>query len=102
MKALFDDGEVRRALAVMLAPGQVFEIRALCAKLSRNSYKPGTVSGYFDSIDTCIAELKKLISAEGIYVTLNRCDPALLYRRVNRLDYAEKSANTGNEYIVLR
>jgi hypothetical protein len=101
MSELFSQDEVRKALSAMLEPGAVFEVRAVEAKLA-GSYRPGTISGYFDSIDACIAALKKLVSADGVYVTMNPVDPALLARRHNRLDNVGKTATTGDQHILGR
>jgi hypothetical protein len=101
MNGLIDEGEIRRALAIMIEPGSVFEIRALDAKLSGN-YRPVTISGYFDNDDSCIAGLQNLTSFKGTYFTLNPVQRALLARRENRLDYAEKNALTSDQHVVRR
>jgi hypothetical protein len=101
MSELFDEGEVRKALSTMLDPRAVFEVRALDARL-QGTRRTGTVSGYFDNADACLSELEKLISAKGIYFTLNPVNRALLARRENRLDYAEKNATTGDQHILKR
>ena len=99
MRELFDEAKVRRALSILIEPGAVFEIRAVEAKLA-GSYRPQTISGYFNSIDRCIAELGKLVSAEGVYLTMNPVDPALLARRHNRLDNVGKDSTTGDQHVV--
>jgi len=101
MSASFDETEVRKALAQIIGLTAVFELRALDAKLS-GDYRTGTVSGYFNNPDDCIAELGKLVSAKGIYFTLNTVNPALLARRVNRLAYAEKNTTTNDQHILSR
>jgi hypothetical protein len=101
MKALFDEAEVRKTLARIIKHGAVFEVRALDAKLSTH-HRAGTVSGYFNNPDACVAELRNLTSAKGIYVTLNPVNPALLARCANRLDYAEKNATTNDQHILER
>ena len=100
-KALFDEAEVRKALSRIVNPGCVFEIRALDAKLSDN-YRTGTIFGYFNNVDRCVVELKRITSAKGIYVTLNPLNPALLARCANRLAYAEKNATTSDQHILQR
>jgi putative DNA primase/helicase len=100
--ALVNADEVRRALAVLLEPNAVFEIRALGARLRGNKWKTGTVSGYFDSVEACIAQLPTIAKAAGIYVTLNPVDSSLIGRRANRLDYAEREATTGDQHILKR
>lgn len=101
MNQRFDETEVREALAQIVEPGAVFEVRALDVKLS-GSYRNGTIAGYFDSADRCVAELGKLTSAKGVYVTLNPVNPALLARCANRLDHAEKSNTTADHHIQRR
>jgi uncharacterized protein DUF3631 len=90
-----NENDIRHALSVLKMPGEVFEIRALDAR-KQGSYKAGAISGYFDNVDSCIAELKRLESASGVYFTLNKIDPALLARRVNRLDYGGATASDIN------
>ena len=101
MKALFDEGEVRKALAVLIQRKAVFEVRALSAQLKGQRYRAG-VSGYFNNADHLLKELEHLYQAEGIYVTLNPANPALLSRRANRLDYAEQGALTSDHHILAR
>ncbi len=101
MKVLFDEAEVRKALVLIIQRASVFEVRALDAQLSSN-YRVGTVSGYFDNVDACIAELGKLTNAMGIYLTINPINSALLARRVNRLEYVKKEDTTKNEHILRR
>jgi hypothetical protein len=100
-KRLFDKDEIRKALATILEPRAVFEVRALDAQLYRNR-RIGTVSGYFDNADACLSELEKLTTAKGIYFTLNTVDPALLTRRVNRLEYVARDDTTKDQHIKRR
>ena len=99
---LQDKAEARRALALLIEPGAVFELRCLDAKLDGNRYKSGVVSGYFDNADAAVESLAKLVSAKGCYLTLNPVEPALLARCANRLDYADKGATTGDQHIGCR
>jgi Protein of unknown function (DUF3987) len=62
----------------------------------------GTVSGYFDNLDALIVEFGKVAIAKGIYVTLNPVIPALLARRVNRLEYVKNDETTKDQHIVRR
>jgi hypothetical protein len=99
---LFDSAEVRKTLSIVRRPNEVFEVRALSARLKGN-YFTGTVFGYFNSADSCIAELAKIQSAVGIYITLNPVNPALLARANNRLKYASKGdATTTDKDIECR
>jgi hypothetical protein len=97
-----NEAEIRKALGVLIEPSAVFEVRApKNAKISGN-WKTGTVSGYFDNIDSCIAELGKIESAEAVYVTLNPVNPALLARRKNRLDYSKGGDTTSDHDVTER
>jgi hypothetical protein len=98
---LVDKNEVRTALGKIIERGAVFEVRALNAQL-RGKRRSGTVFGYFDNADACLSELEKVTTAKGIYFTANPADPALLARRANRLDYAEKNDATTNDQHILR
>ena len=98
---LLNKSEVLKALAKIIERRAVFEVRALDAQL-RGSRRAGTVSGYFDNADDCLNELEKLTTAKGIYFTLNPVNAALLARRANRLDYAEKNATTNDQHILQR
>jgi hypothetical protein len=101
MKALFDEALVRQAISYLILPGAVFEVRATKAQLKGN-HRKGTVSGYFNNFDLLLAQLDRLYQAEGIYLTINPVNPALLSRRVNRLDYAQEGAQTKDEHILQR
>lgn len=100
--ALFDADEVRKAIALLVEPKQVFEIRALDARLNDNKWKIGIVSGYFDNADKAVEALSNIGKAKSIYITLNPVIPDLLARRCNRLDYAGKDELTGDQHITRR
>jgi hypothetical protein len=101
MKALFDEALVRQALSHLILPGAVFEVRAVGAQFKGNHLKR-TISGYFNNVSDCLTQLSRLSSAEGIYITLNPVEPALLSRRANRLDYVQSGSTTGDQHIVSR
>jgi hypothetical protein len=66
---------IRNGIKVLFAPGQVVEVRAL------GKY---TTSGYFDDLSALAEAIKHLSDSghyEGVYYTLNPCNPALLARR---------------------
>jgi hypothetical protein len=99
LKPLIDPQEITRAIAVITDPGQVVEIRALEAKL-QGDYREGTVSGYFDNTTDLIQWVKKIQSAQGIYLTLNEPDPELIARAENRLRrLGPKEPTTANKEI---
>ncbi|TAJ44994.1 hypothetical protein [Methanofollis fontis] len=71
---------IAAALAALVPPGDVVEVRALSDRF--------THSGYFDDLTRCaeaVAALDADPDLKGIYITLNRVDPALLARRANRV-----------------
>lgn len=101
LPALFDAGEVRRALAMILFPGQVTELRALDATL-RGDRWPGTVFGFFDDTDKLVNALEEIQSARGIYFTPNPLNPALLARCCNRVRRAGKGDSASDGDVIRR
>lgn len=85
------------ALRLMHGPGEVFEVRLLGSDR-------GTVAGYFDSADEAAEAIMPWDGrVEGVYHTLNPCDPALLSRSKNRLrEYIKKGALTTDKDIRRR
>lgn len=78
-----DAAEIRRALAVLFRPDQVVELRALHVDGRRKN----TASGYFADHDALAKAAVRLDGRSGgVYVTLNEINPALLARRVNRVE----------------
>jgi hypothetical protein len=95
----FDPAEVRTTLATLIDPGGVFEIRILNGQL-QGFRRTGRISGYFNDVELCVSQLERLTGFDGIYITLNRLNRALLARRANRLDYVqERDALTGDQHI---
>lgn len=79
-----DSNEIMRALHLLVAPGQVVELRAL--EVSTPDYKaPHTVSGYFNDWRK-LAEAARQVAphARGVYITPNPVNPALSARAHNR------------------
>ena len=93
--------EIIRALRLLFAPGDVFEVRILKA-VSSSYQRPHTESGYFDfeHIPQAADAIAKIRSFAGAYVTLNPVDPDLLARAFNRLGPAEQNATTADDDIV--
>ena len=92
------DSEIRRGLAVLVAPGQVFEVRSWTG--DRIS------SGYFDDLDAAEKAITALDAAnpDGIYLTPNPVLPDLLARRANRIKgpLAKKDSSTSDGDILGR
>lgn len=82
---------IRAALELLVEPNAVVELRV-------PRTRRGTVSGYFVDLES-LANVAADLSgrAEGIYVTLNPVDRALLARSVNRVvDYAKHTTADTN------
>lgn len=80
-----DPDEIRRALRLILAPGQVTELRCLNAVV-KGFKTTGTFSGYFDydHIDLLAKHCELIHSASACYFTPNPVSPSLLARSLNR------------------
>ncbi len=98
-QALFDGAEVRRGLAALFAPGQVYEVRILKGA-TKGDKRPRTYSGYFCEADAVLASLAQFSAWEGAYVTLQECTPDLLGRAENKMLPAEKDATTNDTHIT--
>jgi hypothetical protein len=92
-----DPLEIRRALAMMLEPGQVAELRILHAGRDR------TVAGYFDDVDR-LAQAAAEWSGRtpGVYVTLNPVNPALLSRARNRVKSHAETLTSDHDILRRR
>ncbi len=91
--------ETFKAAALLCPPGQVAEVRVIT--------EDGTGSGYFDNPGTLAAAvdtLDGLPGIQGIYITLNEVNPALLSRRANRVKtrLGKKDATTADTDILRR
>lgn len=100
-KPLFDKDAVTAALRLILAPGQVTELRCLEATLGTDRWS-GTLTGYFDDPAKLAPALAKVSSAKGIYFTPNPINPALLARAKNRIRKAPKGESTQDTDVVRR
>lgn len=85
VKPAVDREEMRRALALFVAPGEVVELRAL--EVSGSGWRGGrTRSGYFSEMEAAVAAAMAVAGdARGVYFTPNPVLPALLARAQNRL-----------------
>lgn len=90
-------GHILTALRTLIAPGQVFELRAMgCSTRERRSTH--VRSGYFDSdhLEAAAAAAEALTAlppgaaAVGVYFTLNPLLTDLLARRANRVEIADR------------
>ncbi len=88
LSANSDIDEIRRALGVLFEPGQVVELRALRGR--------DVTTGYFDDFEMLALQAAKLSGHwDGIYVTIQRINPALLARRCNRMEVGGKGTGDG-------
>lgn len=80
-----DSVAMRSALMDIMQHNQVFEIRALVARI-RGDRRSGTFSGYYDydHIDKAVEDFKQLEFAAAVYFTPNPVKPDLLARAYNR------------------
>ena len=89
--------EISRALALLMEPGDVIELRA--PKCGR----AGTVSGYYDDPAALVSDAIKIereYKPAGIYVTANLVNAALLARASNH--YVERAEHTTSDGDILR
>ena len=97
----YDPAEVRRLWELIVAPGQVVEVRVLNATTIDDRW-PQTYFGYFDDVEKLIAALPRIKSASGIYFTPNPLLSAILPRSANRLRKAGKGGTTSDKEVVSR
>ena len=102
MRQAIDD--TLRAIEILFEVGDVIEIRALA--VGRNSAHSGsTYSGYFsfENREAIAKAIERLDGeAEGIYVVLNRFNPALQARANNRLQAKPKHTTSDVDIIEWR
>ena len=88
--------EILRAVRLLMAPGDVHEVRILKAG------SEGTVSGYFDDPSAVVNEVEKYDGkAPAVFITLNPCKPALFARSANRLQ-RRVQVSTSDDDILRR
>lgn len=88
-----DLAEIRRAVALLFAPGDVVELRAVDVR--------GKIhAGYFTDFEKLAREAAKLSgAASGVYVVLNRINPDLLARSANRIIVSPKNLTQDNDVV---
>ena len=101
---LLDPEEIERALSVLVAPGDAFEIRILDAHRAGRNWRPTVTYGYFDDPGRVAPALVglRLAAAKGFYITLNPVDSTLLARSHNRFSEAKTGSTTPDKYILSR
>ncbi len=100
----FNAEHILDAIEFLFEPGDVIEIRAL--EVDRSPSRTGaTFAGYFDFENTdaiCEAVRSVYNRAVGIYVVLNKLNPALLARSNNHLTRALKNTTADADIIERR
>jgi P4 family phage/plasmid primase-like protien len=96
------EDEIKRILNLIHAHSPVIEIRIPKA----NKYG-GTYSGYYDNVNAAAQDILRYNGkVPSVYITLNRIQPALLARAINRMDENAKLTTTdadvvGREWLYL-
>jgi hypothetical protein len=91
---------MHRALRLIMPSTGIVELRAL--KVCRG-HDTNTYSGYFGNRDALVAYAEQLSPhAEGVYITLNAINPALLARRQNRVERVRDDATTADADVTRR
>lgn len=94
---MFHAPSIWETLALVMPPGAVIEIRGLGAEGG------GTVSGYFNERDKAFSAACALSGkAEGIYITLNPVNPALIARAENRIKRNNVRWATSDDEVIRR
>lgn len=94
--------DIQRALEVFHPKGQVFEIRAFgVADRPNGTWRHKTVSGYFDDPAAAAQGAKWLDDrgADGIYCTINPCQPDLFARAPSELELKPQHTTTDREIL---
>jgi P4 family phage/plasmid primase-like protien len=94
---LVDTAEVRRALKLILMPGQVTELRVFAAGTGRPK-----LIGYFDQPEMLVESLASVKIGRGFYIILNPINPALLERSPNQTRLPATGQSTKDSDIVSR
>jgi len=92
--------DIEHWLRLILAPGQVTELRALNVASGYGS--PQTVSGYYNDPEKLAQDAAGIARATGVYFIPNAVDPNLLARAVNKCRPVGKNETTSDTHIVAR
>ena len=98
---VMNEDDVYIWLNQVIEPSSVIELRILNA-VENPRYPPFTLSGYFDCshLDTLVGSAMEWThKAEGIYVTINPVNPALLARAYNRVVRKPKNTTTDADIV---
>ena len=99
---LLDEPEIRNALALIMVPGAVHELRVLDGR-ERESGWPANWAGYYTDAGAIVRDLATLRGGwAAVYLTPNPCDPLLLHKSANALIKAKRGESTHDGQIVRR
>jgi P4 family phage/plasmid primase-like protien len=98
---LVDAGEVQRAYQMLVEPDGVIELRVLEAATYQDRWGR-TYSGYFDNPTDLLRQLPIIQAAAGFYWTINRLNPAVQARRMNRLVAVGTDDSTKDHEVTRR
>jgi hypothetical protein len=96
-----DTESILYALRLILATGQVTELRALDA-VTGTDRRPHVEAGYFDDQEKLARAAANISHAKGIYFVPNPVNPALLARAVNKVRPAPRGESTQDGDILGR
>lgn len=99
---LIDELELRNALALIMIPGLVYEVRVLEGRERAEGWA-SQWAGWFTEIDAIARELGRLRGGWGAaYLAPNPCDPLLLHKSANKLVKAKRGEQTHDGQITRR
>ena len=98
-----DRDTIRRTLALLLAPGQVTEVRAFKARNATREtpWRAPTVSGYYRDADPLARDVGT-IDAAAVYIMPNPIRPDLLARAAHRLEWGAKTTTSDDDIQARR
>ncbi len=99
---LYDAQAVRETFAYFVAPGETTEIRVLGAEIYYEGYKGKTrlcksLIGFFNDVDKLLAELRRIHSATGFYILLNRIPRDYIAKAKNTFDVTLTTATKDDQ-----
>ena len=96
--------KIATCLRVFFEPGDVVELRAVEVRRKQHE-RPHVESGFFDydhfeQMASLALEVERY--AVGVYYTLNPLVPEIIYRRFNRIDWAETGKLANDQHVRRR
>ena len=96
--------DIESAIRLLVAPGDVYEIRSPNCPQRRGGQFKATFAGYFDNATDGAKWARQigLTQPAGIYLTLNPVDPSLLARSTNKAEFRAKHTTTDADIVRRR